>query len=88
MPNTTMIDPTEAKAQEVNRIAAQIDDRRLDATAAVSLAIDAMERYDVITHGSMSPREFLKAVAPERFMWIRNAGVAVKAVELLINERS
>lgn len=79
---------SEPKSVELHRLHQQIGDNRLDAVAAISLAIDAMDEYNPDIHRGLPPRQFLKETVGDRFMHIKNAGVAVKAVTILIKERT
>lgn len=72
------------KSSEVHRLLATIGDHRLDAPEGVSLAIDV---FDMLA-GEQSPldsREVLRHLVSDRFSRLRNAGVAVRALDLLRN---
>jgi len=70
------------KSSEVHRLLAIIGDHRLDAPEGVSLAIDVFEMLDG-EQSSLDSRSVLRHLASDRFAHLRNAGVAVKALDLL-----
>ncbi len=79
---------------DVGELAAQIGDYRLDYREAIEFAIQLHERYDPETHGRtllreepLTFRQIARLEAPERFVWINNVSVAVKAWEILQGER-
>lgn len=74
------------KEETLKRLASLIPDHRLDYSEAISMAIDAFEKYDPMRHSTLTPRQFFRQVCPERFAWIRNAKVACEAFEILVNE--
>lgn len=78
----------EERAQLIQELIEEIPDHRLDYVAGIGLAVDAYDTYVRALQlepslGSTSSREFYKRFFAERFMWIRNAGVAVKALDKL-----
>jgi HD superfamily phosphodiesterase len=83
-----MITPTysiENKQAEVGRLATLIDDRRLDWQEAIGLAIDAMTKYQP-SYALMSPKDVLRLVEPERFMFIKMQTLCVRAMTILMQE--
>jgi hypothetical protein len=79
---------SEDRAQLIQELIESIPDHRLDYVAGIGLAVDAYDTYQKAVQleaaiAGITAREFYKRFFPERFMWIRNAGVAVKAFDLL-----
>lgn len=83
-----MITPTfsiEDKQAEVQRIATVLDDRRLDWSEAISVAIDAMTKFKP-SYQSMTAREVLRILEPERFLHVKMQTLCVRAMALLMSE--
>jgi hypothetical protein len=73
----------EEKYEETQRIAKLLNDHRLDYTEAIGMVIDVMPLYDPELHSRWAPRKFFREFCPQKFAWIQNANVAVKAYEIL-----
>lgn len=95
MSMTTLNEP---KALEIHRLHALIGDSRLDATQAISFAIDAMDHYVPGVHDSdesrtkQTSRQILWKISEEnlnnRLTYIKMFGVTVRAFDILRSERS
>jgi hypothetical protein len=72
----------EHKATVVKVLSEHIEDRRLDWMQAISCGYEAALRYDGSTP-HLSARQLVRDLAPEEFLWIKNAGVAHRAFDLL-----
>lgn len=76
------------KSSEVHRLLATLGDHRLDASEAVSLAIDvfADPKFVELIHPEDSTRGALQLLAADRYRRLRNVGLAVRALDLLRSE--